>query len=166
MVLIATLSKRKGVATKLPENTSDNVIGPVVDEAKLTAVALAQDSMQWAEVAPDFGEIWDFDENDTLIGMLQARRNALVPDPVNGPDAKRETTVYDIVAVSDRERYSIWGSWSLDNKMQHVPDGAIVRVVYRGEEDFKAKNGEPRRVKRFAVHVLATNTADTTAASE
>lgn len=135
--------------------TSDIALANLTEgdiKARLAALAAVEDDPnQWAEVNPDFGKVVVFENvGDNFRGLLVGRKITQQPDLAN-KGQMRDATVYEFMGT-DSERYSIWGSASLNNKLDDVPDGTPVYIEYRGQDSFVDKETrQPRVIKRYKV---------------
>lgn len=137
------------------EETTTNTLAKFTEadiKAQLASLAaIEEDSTQWAELMPDYGKEVEFAKvGDSFVGILANRRIVPVPDLEN-PGEMRDAMLFEFLGT-DAERYAIWGSYSIENKLDNVADGTPVRIEYRGIDQFNDKvTGAPRQVKRFKV---------------
>lgn len=101
---------------------------------------------EWTTVAEPYGDTWDFDANPVLIGTYNGSRE-VEQDDLNNPGEKRMANVYEIAALDDGEKYSVWGTYVLDEAFAKIPTGNIVRIEFQG----KTEIGGGRTVRKFTV---------------
>jgi hypothetical protein len=74
------------------------------------------------EVGGFGSELWDPQESPVIVGFRSGTRYEVGP---------HKSTMYEL---DTREGLrSVWGTRVLDNKMEHVPAGALVRIEQLGE---------------------------------
>ena len=124
--------------------TVDKMSKEEVDEA-LNAT-FPPDEEGWERVGGDTGDMWDFDENAVLQGVLVDVRRDVGPNNSN---------IYQIHQdYPEGEVVGMWGSTLLDGRFLaddgslKIPLGNEVRVEYKGKEKSE-KSG--RSYKNFEV---------------
>lgn len=101
----------------------------------------------WETVVEPYGETFPFTESgSTLIGTFVSKRE-VEQDDLNRPGEKRMANVYEI-ADADGKKWSVWGSYAIDEGFKDVAEGELVRIIYH--DTIKIQNGA-QEVKQFTV---------------
>lgn len=101
----------------------------------------------WDTVVEPYAPTWDFEANGTLVGTYLKSREVEQPD-MNDPNEKRIANVYEIARADDGEKYSVWGTYAIDEAFQTIPVGNAVRIIFEGKVPI---DGGKRTVNQFRV---------------
>lgn len=113
--------------------------------AKAENISTGSES-EWETKAEPFADTWDFDKNSVLIGTFLSRR-VVEQDDLNNPGQKRDANVYTIQAADDGEKYSVWGTWAIDEAFKTIEPGTLCRFEYQGKADLDGG----RTVRKFLI---------------
>lgn len=105
----------------------------------------------WETVVEPFAPTWDFDENGTLVGIFVNHRVVEQPD-MNNEGEMRDANVYEITNAGDGEKYSVWGTYAIDEAFKTIPKGNQVRIIFEGKVPI---DGGKRTVNQFRVQTKA-----------
>ena len=94
--------------------------------------------MAWKEVSFSEKNLWDFEQNNILIGTYIERYTNVGPN---------KSCMYHI-ALANGEVVAFWGASAIDAKMENVPLNAKVKIEYKGKEK-NPKTG--RTYKNFSI---------------
>ncbi|HEC65925.1 MAG TPA: hypothetical protein ENI23_11580 [bacterium] len=78
----------------------------------------------WEEVVETQAEIHNFEENDTLVGVLVE-----VQEDVGENNSK----LYKFEVIGQEELVGVWGSHVLDSKLKKMESGQEIKIVYLGK---------------------------------
>lgn len=106
---------------------------------------IASDS-EWETVVEPYADTWDFDASPVLIGSYVGSRQ-VEQDDLNNPGEKRMANVYEIEDASEGKKYSVWGTYAIDEAFPKITVGSIVRIEYHGKTDLDGG----RTVRKFTV---------------
>ena len=101
---------------------------------------------EWETVVEPYADTWNFDDNPILIGTYTGSRE-VEQDDLNNPGEKRMANVYEIVDGSDGNKWSVWGTYALDEAFTKIAIGSTVRILFEGKADI----GGGRTVRKFTV---------------
>lgn len=107
-------------------------------------------SEAWETIAEPYGDTWNFDQNPVLVGIFTSARQVELPD-MNDPSQTRTVNVYEITKADDGEKYTVWGTYVLDDTFSKIKLDSQVRIEYMG----KAEIGGGQTVRKFKVQTKA-----------
>lgn len=113
---------------------------------KPSNVVASQDDSGWEVKVEPFSPTWDFERNPVLIGQFVNHRTT-EQDDLNNPGQTREANVYEIVEATNGEKYTVWGSYAIDEAFADIAPGTIVRITFEGKVEIKGG----RSVNQFRV---------------
>ena len=83
----------------------------------------------WKKI--EAGDAWDFDKDDTLVGVFTGKEEGVGPN---------ESMIYEF-ELKDGKRVSVWGTTLLDMRLKNVIVGEEVKIVYLGMAKSKQRKG-------------------------
>lgn len=92
----------------------------------------------WTTVVEPFADSFVFDEdNSTLEGVYEGVRQVEQKDlnAKEGEDTKRLVNAYTVVESATGDKFTVWGSYSIDEAMPKIPIGSLVRIAWEGKAD-------------------------------
>ncbi len=81
-------------------------------------------------------DTWDFEKNKELQGVFLETREG-----VGSNNSKMH-----YVRTKDGERVGFWGSTVLDGRLQEVPVGSQIMIVYKGKQESEKRKGSQFKV--------------------
>ncbi len=91
----------------------------------------------WKKI--EVGDAWDFEENDTLIGVFVGKEENV---------GENQSMLYEI-ETKDGRRVNVWGSTILDTRLKNIEIGEEVKIVFLGRE--KSKKRKDTEYKNYDV---------------
>src|SRR3990167_9375780 len=97
--------------------------------------------MAWKSVKGEtnFNQVWDFDLEPVIEGKLLEKKENVGPS---------ESNMYEVETA--KGIFSVWGTTVLDNRIEIIPVGSLVKIMYKGRKT-NPKNG--RSFKDFEVWI-------------
>ena len=83
----------------------------------------------WEKI--EIGDVWDFEKEDTLIGVFVDKQEGVGPN---------NSMLYEI-ELKDGKRVSIWGSTVLDVRLKNLEVGEEIKIVYLGMAKSQHRKG-------------------------
>lgn len=114
--------------------------------SKAQNVATNASDSEWETVVEPYADTWNFDKNPELIGTYVNSRE-VEQDDLNNPGEKRMANVYEIVDAAEGNKWSVWGTYAIDEAFPQIAIGSTVRIVFEGKSDI----GGGRTVRKFTV---------------
>ncbi|CAB1062162.1 hypothetical protein D1BOALGB6SA_6938 [Olavius sp. associated proteobacterium Delta 1] len=87
---------------------------------------------------------WEYIEQEVWKPTVE---NSSIQGTLIGKASKDENFRSRYYIVNESGKYIVWGSAMLDNKMQFVEEGQVVRISYEG----KSKSRQGQDIKNFTV---------------
>lgn len=104
----------------------------------------------WETIVEPFADTFPFEnEGDVLEGVYESSREVEQED-LNNPNEKRMAKAYTI-ADSKGDKFTVWGSFNVDQAMEKISTGSLVRFTYLGKADLK----QGRTVNKFLIQSKA-----------
>jgi hypothetical protein len=98
----------------------------------------------WETVIEPYADTFDFaSEGATLIGTYLGKREV---DQTGLDGEPRKANVYEVQDASGK-KWSVWGSYAIDEAFTKIKEGAAVKFIYEGVANLDGG----RTVKKFTV---------------
>lgn len=100
---------------------------------------VTNDEAGWETVVEPYADTFEFEEiGATLTGIYESSRTIEQADKLTGEI--RNVNCYTIVEHETGDKFTVWGSYSIDEAFQGeraIPVGNLVRITWEGKADLE-----------------------------
>ena len=117
-----------------------------MSKEELDAVFPPEENDGWVKTGGGDEDIWDFEKNKTIEGLLIEVRQHV---------GSNDSNMYIIENKSDNTRYGVWGSTLIDGRFfddqggRKIPNGVEIRIEFAG---MKTSEKSGRDFKNYEIY--------------